>query len=335
MQQDLNAIIHAFPIGGARSIEPYGKGRIHSTYRVETGSGIYILQKIAALFEPAMADIERITDHLADKNITTTRLVRTTGGTLAHEHAGEYWRLMTYVPGETIENGPSIAQAESAARFVARFQEALSDFTEPFAYSIPHFYDTASIAKNMLEADAAHANSEKYAICHPIVETIDERLGKLGGYIATTKRVLHGDLRFNNFRFDMNGMAIALIDLDTLGRYPLPIEIGNMLRSWCSSRQTSRPSLNFDIWQAAVNGYKAAAHFITDEEWRAIPHGFEQVTLELAARYLTDAYLEKYFAHDPAYPSLFEQNIDRAQFCLAIHDEFGYNREIVNRMFAA
>jgi Ser/Thr protein kinase RdoA (MazF antagonist) len=207
------------------------------------------------------------------------------------------------------------------------------DFTEPFAYAIPHFYDTDSIVTTMLETDAAHTGSEKYAACHPIATTIHERLEKLGGYVVTPKRVLHGDLRFNNFRFDSDGIAIALIDLDTLGRYPLPIEIGNMLRSWCSSRQAARPSLNFDTWQAAINGYRAAAHFITDEEWRVIPHGFEQVTLELAARYLTDAYLEKYFAHDPVYPSLFEQNIDRARFCLAIHDEFGYNREIVARMF--
>lgn len=335
MQTDPKTIAAAFSIGEIISAEAYGKGRIHATYRIESSSGTYVLQKIAALFEPAMADIERITAHLTQKNVTTTRLIRTNDGNLSFASKGEHWRLMTYIPGETIETGPTTAQAESAARFAAVFQEALLDYTEPFAYAIPNFYDTPTLLTKMLDVDTSHMGTEKYAICHPLAETIRARLDKLGGYVATPKRVLHGDLRFNNFRFDTNGVAIALIDLDTLGRYPLPIEIGNMLRSWCSSRQTSRPSLNFDTWQAAITGYRAAARFVSEDEWRAIPHGFEQVTLELAARYLTDAYEEKYFAHDSTYPSLLEQNLDRARFCLAIHDEFSYNREIVNRMFSA
>lgn len=323
-----------FPLGYVRSIESLGKGRIHATFHVHAESGEYVLQKIAKIFAPMMEDIERVTAHLALKGIVTTRLVRTQEETLGVDDGDSSWRLMTFIPGETIETHPSVARAESAARFVAHFQAALLDYEKPFKYSIPHFFDTPAILAKMLATDTANAGMQKHESCHPIAEHIRARLEVLDGFVNTPQRVLHGDLRFNNLRFS-EGEAIALIDLDTLGRYPLPIEIGNMLRSWCSSRLTKRPSLTFDVWRAAAAAYRKEAVFMTEEEWRMIPKGFKQVTLELAARYLIDAYEESYFAHDAAtYPTLFEQNLDRAHFCLAILDEFDMNENAIAALHA-
>ena len=159
------------------------------------------------------------------------------------------------------------------------------------------------------------------------------RAKKLSAEIATLpKRTLHGDLKLNNLRFDADGThAIALIDFDTLGRYTLPLEIGDMLRSWCT---TTSYTLDLSVWQTSIRGYRSEAHFVTADEWRLIPDGLAEITLSLAARYCADAYEEKYFAHDPAYVSLFEQNAERTKRYLAVLTDFDRNEESIRTMHA-
>ena len=48
------------------------------------------------------------------------------------------------------------------------------------------------------------------------------------------ERIIHGDLKLNNIRFDETGnKAIAIVDLDTLGVSKIVIDIGDAIRSWC------------------------------------------------------------------------------------------------------
>jgi len=333
MNPEIEAILAAFPIGTASSTEPYGKGRLHSTYHVRTADGEYILQKIGPLFNPAMKDIDSVTKHLEAKGIGTARVIPTREGALSYGKDGGYWRLMTFIPGATIEGNPSVPQAENASAFIGMFHTALLDYEKSFAYHLPGYRDTPLAISHLREADAAHETSEKYAVCHPLVVEILGRAKKLSAEIATLpKRTLHGDLKLNNLRFDADGThAIALIDFDTLGRYTLPLEIGDMLRSWCT---TPSYTLDLSVWQTSIRGYRSEAHFVTADEWRLIPDGLAEITLSLAARYCADAYEEKYFAHDPAYVSLFEQNAERTKRYLAVLTDFDRNEESIRTMHA-
>ncbi len=319
--QSPETILESFPIGTPRAIAPLGNGRIHTTLLVTTGDTEYVLQKVGSLFGKTAHDIDAITTHLATKCLMTSRLIRTHSGTLTVPDGECAWRLMTFIPGSTIEENPSPTQAASGASFVARFHTALLDYTDPFAYCIPGYRDTRADFARLREVSEHYRGSEKYQICNPIAEDIHARTARLTENIASLPlRVCHGDLKLNNLRFDATQTnALALIDLDTVGHYPLPLELGDMLRSFCRTEQNT---INTELWHTTMTSYREAALFLTDEEWRLIPDGFVEITLSLASRYLTDAYEETWFKHDASYPSLFEQNFARARASLDLIDSF-------------
>lgn len=331
MTPSIQQVLTQFPIGEISSVEPYGNGRIHATYHVVAEHGEYVLQKIEASFEPTLDDVEKITEHLALKKIPTSRIVRTVDKARSFPDAGSFWRLMTFIPGTTFEGNPTLEQARSAGAFVGTFHTALVDYTQPFTYRLPGYRDTQHALNHLRITDAAYASSEKYSLCHPLATEILQAASRLSEELALLpQRPLHGDLKLNNLRFDASGTrAIALIDLDTVGRYTVPLEIGDMLRSWCTT-----PTFEIDlaIWEAALEGYRREANFFSSDEWRLIPDGFREITLSLAARYCADAYEETYFALDPAYPSRYEQNIERTRRYLRVLDSFDLNESRIRAL---
>ncbi len=113
---------------------------------------------------------------------------------------------------------------------------------------------------------------------------------------------MHGDPKISNLMFAASsGRALCLIDLDTLARMPVALELGDALRSWCNPATEDATNARFvrEYFEAAVGGYAAAAQgFLTDNEWRAIPLGTLTITVELAARFCADALRERYFGWD-------------------------------------
>ena len=113
---------------------------------------------------------------------------------------------------------------------------------------------------------------------------------------------MHGDLKISNLMFAKDtDRALCLIDLDTLSRMPIALELGDALRSWCNPTTEDAKDATFrrDYFDAAVRGYaEAAPGFLTMNEWRAIPLGTLTITVELAARFCADALRESYFSWD-------------------------------------
>jgi hypothetical protein len=78
-----------------------------------------------------------------------------------------------------------------------------------------------------------------------------------------------------------------------------------------------------------IRGYFQTANFITTDEKMKIPDGIELMTLELSARYITDAFEETYFTLDELrYPSLYEQNKQKAIAQLQFYDDFQSKQKI-------
>ena len=111
--------------------------------------------------------------------------------------------------------------------------------------------------------------------------------------------------------------ALCLIDLDTLARMPIALELGDALRSWCNPRTEDATDAHFQrpLFEAAVEGYAAEARgFLTPVEWQSIPAGTLTVCVELAARFCTDALRERYFRWDASrYPSASAHNQARTR----------------------
>ncbi len=311
-----------FPIGDPVDASPLGHGHVHETWLIRTGDGSqYVLQALnPGIGTRETANMVLVTTHLEHAGMLTPALIASRAGEVTIQEGARMWRMLTFIPGTTIEHEPSPIQAESAAHLLGRFHSMLADIPAPLLCHVPHFHDTAYLHARMHDIHD-HAAPSKKGVCEPLVSRIDELLLPRLSLLATQpQRIVHGDPKINNFRFDSTATrAVCLLDLDTVGAYPLIIEIGDMLRS----TTTRGPIVDPVLWEHAVQGYLSSPADITEQERAAIPDGFVLCALELAVRSITDAYEESFFRHDRArFASLFEQNLARARLQIARVESF-------------
>lgn len=324
---DIFSIAKQFEIGDVQSITPYGHGRINETFLVTAfskhGEGFsdrkFILQKLHPIFSPAvLEDIEMITSRLEKAEIVTPKLIRAMSGDMSVKSQGETWRMLTYIEGKTFEYGIDNKMAESASALIGRFHNALTGLDYRFLHKIPNFHDTRSIMESLKKITVAYRKTEKYKTLSSLADEVLIQYEKVKDSIKELpERIIHGDLKLNNVRFDGRGRsAIAIVDLDTLGTGKIVIDIGDAIRSWCQKLEgNDGEHVVFDlgVFRSMMSGYLSTALFITRDEIGSIPEGVVMMMLELSARYITDAYEEYYFRLDKEkYPNLFEQNKSKA-----------------------
>ncbi len=268
----------------------------------------YALQQVNAIFPAATHDrLAAVTDHLAARGLVTPRLVRAPHGALVvRGPEGTAWRLLTWVEGTTYDRVPTPLHARRAAALVARFHATLSDVPCDLTPLRPHAHDTALHMTRLREAVDACGG---HRLADGIRCTGEGILAAWGRFRARIdwpdlpERPSHGDLKISNVRFDAAGeKALCLIDLDTLGRLPLPVELGDALRSWCNRGGEDAASAAFDeaIFAAATEGYLEATPDLEPAERTLLPAGLLRIALELAARFCADALHESYFGWDPS-----------------------------------
>jgi Ser/Thr protein kinase RdoA (MazF antagonist) len=309
-----------FPAGETTAVRP-ASGLIQVTWIVTFADGSRaVAQKMNPIFSSeVLEDIEAVTAHLEARGLVTPRLVRTRDGKLGVVGLdGRTWRILTYVPGRTVDRveGPEMAGAAAAA--VARFHAALVDLRHEFRFARSGVHDTAAHFARLTRAvDGAP----------PPIAALGREILALGATLppleaALPKRIGHGDLKISNLLFADGGEARCLIDLDTVARMPIAHELGDALRSWCNPLGEDVTETRFDggLYDAALAGYLAAAPVLSAAEIASIPIGLLTIATELAARFCTDAIEDRYFGWDASrFPSRRAHNEVRArgQLCLA------------------
>lgn len=329
------AIAKQFRIGAPEGITSYGTGIINDTYLVEIPRGNphrrSILQKLHPVFKASvMEDIEAITSALVNRGVRTPYLIQTKAGSLYVQESNRYWRMLSYVPGVSYERPPDEPVVESAARFLARFHRETASLEWKFKHRIPDFHNTPRIMRKLYEVFHRFKGTMRYDALAPSAERVLDAYAYLDPTIPLLpKRLLHGDPKFSNVRFDDNGTeAIALLDLDTLGRGSIIIDLGDAIRSWCDTPQgTEKSSFNLSYFEAFLRGYFREVSFLNREEKASVLEGAELLMLELTARFLADAFEESYFKFDPEkYESLFEQNHVQASRQLTLYEDLQHKR---------
>lgn len=325
-------VLTHYGLDGAE-LTPLGSGLINLTWLARDRRGkAWVLQRVAKLFPPEVnRDIDIVTRTLQAKSLRTPRMVPTRSGELWVEAAGHTWRLMDWLPGDCHDFLESAAQARSAGRLLASFHAALAELKHEFANPRLGVHDTQRHLESLREAlrvQRGHARFEQVA---PIAAEILERAAALPPIVATPDRIVHGDPKINNMLFDpASGEAIALVDLDTVGRMPLPLELGDALRSWCNPQGEDGRTGEFcsDLFAAALSGYAEVANpWIASDEVAAIVPATESIILELAARFCADALNETYFGWDSEhFATRGEHNAVRAAGQLSLARSFADQR---------
>lgn len=296
-------------------------GLINASYAVRVGGEpVAVLQRLnTSVFQPEVhLDIDAVTGHLADRGLSTPRLIRTVDDALWHASEAGVWRALQWVGNRTIHKVRDPADAFSAAELVGRVHGALFDLDWAFRSVRPGPHDTVAHLARMRAAVDTHGDHRLFEEVAPLAEEVEERWSAWQGSLAYPDRVIHGDLKISNVRF-ADAKAVALVDLDTFQRGSLPVELGDAMRSWCNPATEDHAGAVFDldVFGAAMAGYAAGAartdHPPSESEWSGIVAGTERICLELSARFLRDALEEKYFGFEERFGGRGEHNLIRAR----------------------
>lgn len=317
------AVLAAYGIDAA-SLRRAASGLINRTWHgLDQAGRRVVLQRLNAIFPAAVnEDIDALTRHLASRGLPTPRVVATRTGALWVEHDGALWRVLTEVRGTTYDSLATPDAAREAGRVLARFHRAVADYDRPFASARLGVHDTAAHLARLEAALVEHAHHRDFTRIAALAERVLAEARRLPALPAAPDRVVHGDPKISNILFDDDGRAVCLIDLDTLSRMPVALELGDAMRSWCNPQEEDSRGSRFSLpyFSAAVEGYaEGAAGWLTEPEWAAIPAATLTITLELAARFCIDALAERYFRWDAArYPSASAHNQARSAGQLAL-----------------
>jgi Ser/Thr protein kinase RdoA (MazF antagonist) len=295
-------VLDAFDLAAA-PLERAASGLINTTWYVRSRSGVpLVLQRVNSVF-PAETnlDIDVVTRHLAAKGLATPLVVPRRDGALWFEHGG-VWRVLTRIAGISHEALGSTADAREAGRVLAEFHRAVSDLDHTFKNARLGVHDTARHLENLRSALRELDGHRDIGAIRPLGERVLAAAAELPKLPPMQDRIVHGDPKISNVMFTPDGnRALCLIDLDTLARMPVALELGDALRSWCNPATEDAVNARFvgPLFESAVLGYAAAARgFLSPEEWSAIPEATLTITVELAARFCVDALREHYFRWD-------------------------------------
>jgi Ser/Thr protein kinase RdoA (MazF antagonist) len=297
-----DTVLRAFALAPA-PLTPASSGLINRTWHVRGVRGEpLVLQRVNAMFAPRIhEDIVAVTRHLAAKGLVTPELVPTTNGAHWLEHGGAVWRVLTEVPGISRDALESPGQAAEAGRALAAFHRAMADLEHEFAGTRLGVHDTARHLRNLERALEEHTAHRELAANRPIAAAVLDLGATLPPMPRAPDRIEHGDPKISNVIFSYAYRALSFVDLDTLGRMPVALELGDALRSWCNPRPEDAADGRFspELFAAAVAGYAGgAAGLLEEAEWRPIPAATLTITVELAARFCADALHERYFGWD-------------------------------------
>ena len=336
----LDAIANRFALAGPIIwVETMPGGHINDSYRViarrADGHEVpYLLQHMNSRVFPdpvrVMENIAYVTRHL-EKARRAGRTARQTltlvptavGGAWMEDAARSCWRMYAFIPGMHVRDVATHPdEAREAASAFGEFMRLLSDYDGPPLHeTIAGFHDTPARVTQLAAAVDADLLGRAQNAREEIREILAHRpladvLPPLVASGRVPPRIVHNDAKIANVLLDdVTGAAGCVVDLDTVMPGSLLHDFGDMVRSMTTpttedETDLGRIGVRLDLFEAVVRGYLGeVGEMITPDERALLVHAGKVITLEQAARFMTD-YLEgdRYY-HD----TRGDQNLRRAQ----------------------
>lgn len=313
MQRIPQTVLRQYEIGRVQRVKPVTDGLVHKTFELDTTTGQYIIQRLHPVLASAAIgqDFLAVTRYLEEQGFPTPRAVLSRKKNILVKDGKEVWRMQTKLAGKTIHVLKDLKMARACGEIYAKFHCVMDGFPYRFK-STKILHETEKVYMAFEKATKNVKGTE----VESEVEFVRRELPKFFLPSTLPMRVIHGDPKISNILFDSKGQARAIIDLDTCNRRPLLVELGDAFRSWCGGVEDDpHNTFSLPVFRAAWAGYKkGAGDMMTKRELQYVPKAIGTITLELAARFLTDYFDDNYFGWDSSrYPSRRAHNLARAR----------------------
>ncbi len=326
----LTSILAAFePLKKTESTLSFGSGLINRTWKIETGSGSFILQRINQnVFkhpEHIANNIEMLGNYLQefDPSYFFVKPVPTIDRKqLFKDEELGYFRLFPFVHGSyTRGSVNSILQASEAAAQFGKFTKLLNNFNaNKLHITIPDFHNLGLRYQELITSIES-APAERLTVAHDLVEYLVKQHSIVDTYEkilispSFQIRVMHHDTKISNVLFDENDKGLCVIDLDTVMPGYFISDLGDMIRTYLSpadeeEKDFSKINIRDDYFIAIIKGYLAElGEVLTKEEKTHLVYAGKFMIYMQALRFLSD-----YLNNDIYYGQKYEgQNLIRAE----------------------
>ncbi len=328
------------------SVEPFGQGLINSSWVIHCKRSkpqkIFLQCMNQHVFnnpEQIIENLQILHAHIAGlpepksnaRVLKFPDLIPTLNGAAYHiDEDGNYWRAFRFMENtQTLSSIKTTRQAREIGYVLGRFHRLLCGIElDRLQTTLPDFHVTPSY---LLNFDQIYQQLQPTPISTEIQQCLIY-IGRFREYADNLEqakqakslpiRLIHGDPKRDNILFDAKGeQAISLIDLDTMQPGLIHYDIGDCLRSCCStivSGEHQYSSMKFDLqlFEAILESYlEQTQKFITPIEYDWFYDAILLIPFELGLRFLTD-YLNGNIYFKIEHP---QQNLQKAlqQFTLS------------------
>ncbi|MEN8007698.1 MAG: phosphotransferase [Candidatus Krumholzibacteriota bacterium] len=304
-------IIRQFGLDVADSpARPFGKGLIHTTWRVDTVQGPHLVQRLnhrvfpdpIAVAENAAVAARRVDEALrrrgeADPRKRLTFREGSEDRPWLRDDDGDVWRVAALIPDSRPPLCTNSAEIFDAARLLGQFLELVNEGPGPRPREIlPGFHDTPSRLA-ALRSSAESDNHGRLGTCRPEYDRL-VALASLAGSLPRESlpvRLVHNDAKLDNVLVDTEtGKALCVVDLDTVMPGCAVFDFGDLVRSSVTGRPEDEPdpdliTIREDIFHDLASGYlEGADGWISRPERFQLVAGAIVITYEQSLRFLAD-----------------------------------------------
>ena len=311
---ELVAIAEAFALPGrVTAMAPLGNGNVNDTYRVDTASGDrFVLQRlntqVFAQPQLVMRNLQVLSDHAQQRPMAGQRWE--VPQVIANRHTGEpwvetgggFWRLLTFVnDAVTVDAITTAEQARQVGRGLGLFHTLINDLpADQLADTLPGFHITPGYlaAYDQTLQSTSLQLCDRSQWCRAFIEqrrNLAPVLEKAKAAGRLQLRPIHGDPKVNNVMLcARTGVAVSLVDLDTVKPGLVHYDIGDCLRSACNrlgeeAGDSEGVCFDLELCRAVLQGYLGAARACLSAA--DLDHIFDAarlISFELGLRFFSD-----------------------------------------------
>ena len=306
------------PVAGA--VE-YGTGNVNDTFLVTVnwgGGHHFVLQRInQRVFRKPdliMVNLRAFSDHVQkrlnngmgdpSRRWELPRVLNTSNGSSFYvDPEGGFWRALSYIDHSfAFPRIRDAAHAREAGYALGRFQSLISDLDIGSLHdTLEGFHITPRYLQHyreVLDRREARVDPPEVQACMRFVSEREEWASVLENAKAAGRlrlRPIHGDPKVDNIMIDdRTGLAVSIVDLDTVKPGLVHYDIGDCLRSCCNllgEETTAYDQVAFDVGlcREILRGYlSVASDFFTAEDYAYLYDSIRLIAFELGLRFFTD-----------------------------------------------